>query len=85
MSTHKKVIKYITDWKKRGYTEDIPDEVPTVLMNHNLAPSYKAICMALLKNDMNLESLGFTPKKSAWYSAIKRVEIEERERKKNAS
>lgn len=65
-----------------GYPDDIPDEVPISLMNRNLAPSYKAICLALLKNDHNLESLGFSAKKSEWYSAFKRVEIEGRENKK---
>lgn len=76
-----KINKYVSDWKGRGYPEDIPDEVPTALMKQGLAPSYKAICHALLKNDMNLVSLGFSAPKSMWYSAIKRVEIEERERK----
>lgn len=82
MYTADKVREYIKKWKARGYPEDIPDEVPAALMNQLLAPSYKAICMALLKNDNNLESLGFTPKKSHWYSAIKRVELAERARQK---
>lgn len=82
MNTVTKVQKYIEDWKVKGYPDDIPDEVPNELQKQRLAPSYKAIAQALLKNDMNLESLGFTPKKSLWYSAIKRVEIAERERKK---
>jgi predicted phosphoadenosine phosphosulfate sulfurtransferase len=47
-------------------------------MKLGLAPSYKAIAIALLKNDMGLHSLGFSPIKSEWYSAIKRIEIAER-------
>jgi len=81
MHTSTNIKKYIKDWKAKGYFEDIPDEVPEALMRQRLAPSYKAIALALLKNDMNLETLGFTPKKSKWYSAFKRVEIEERHRK----
>lgn len=40
------------------------------------APSYKAIALAILKNDMT--DLGFTPPVSAWYSELKRIEIEAR-------
>ncbi len=82
MELSDKVRKYIKDWKAKGYAVDIPDEVPNALMDKNLAPSYKAIALALLSNDLNLESLGFVPKKSKWYSAYKRVEIDERNRLK---
>ena len=61
-----------------GYSDDIPDEVPRVLMKLGLAPSYKAIALALLQNDMNLESLGFTPRKSIYYSILKKIEIDAR-------
>jgi predicted phosphoadenosine phosphosulfate sulfurtransferase len=40
------------------------------------APSYKAIALAILKNDMT--DLGFSPPFSAWYFELKRVEIEAR-------
>jgi predicted phosphoadenosine phosphosulfate sulfurtransferase len=40
------------------------------------APSYKAIALAILKNDIT--DLGFTPPASAWYSELKRIEIEAR-------
>lgn len=78
--TAKNARKYVEKWKKQGYSEDIPDEVPSELMTHNLAPSYKALALAILKNDHGFESLGFLPQKSKWYSAIKKVEIAERER-----
>lgn len=79
MSTERRVAEYIIAWKNRGYQEDIPDEVPDVLMSLGLAPSYKAICYALLKNDLKLEALGFSGgKKSRWYSIFKRIELEER-------
>lgn len=81
MKTRRRIREYLKSWKKKGYPNDIPDEVPSVLMNKNLAPSYKAICLALLRNDMNMEALGFSAPKSHWYSAIKRVEIEARNKK----
>lgn len=82
MNTQQRVNKYIEDWKKRGYPDDIPDEVPHELMKLGVAPSYKAICLALLKNDLQLTSLGFSSKKSVWYSILKGIEIAEREAKK---
>lgn len=75
-----KVRKYIRIWKERGYGEGLPDEVPEKLMQLGIAPSYKAICFAILKNDHSMQSLGFTPKKSEWYSKLKKIEIEQRER-----
>lgn len=81
MQTAKRVKQYITSWRSKGYPEDIQDEVPHILMKLGLAPSYKAICLALLNNDTNLTALGFSGKVSKWYSAFKKVEIEERERK----
>jgi predicted phosphoadenosine phosphosulfate sulfurtransferase len=74
----KKINSYIYLWKKRDYELDIPDEVPDELMNLNLAPSYKAIALAILKNDHSMQSLGFTPKPSKIYSVIKKEEIMKR-------
>jgi len=74
----KKIRKYISSWQQQGYPEDIPDEVPIRLMQLNLAPSYQAICNAILKNDHSLKSLGFTPAISKYYMALKKIEIEAR-------
>ena len=76
-----KIYSYIKKWKTQGYPEDIPDTVPSVLSDKNLAPSYKAIAIAILKNDSSLKTLGFSPKKSKWYSVLKRIEIKKREGK----
>lgn len=73
-----KITKYIYLWKNQGYKDDISDEVPEGLMRLNLAPSYKAICIALLKNDHNLISLGMSAPKSRWYNELKKIEIDER-------
>lgn len=69
---------YISKWSSRGYPEDIPDSVPDELMRLNLAPSYKAIAMAILKNDTNFHSLGSPIKKSIYYNVLKKIEIENR-------
>jgi predicted phosphoadenosine phosphosulfate sulfurtransferase len=37
-------------------------------------PSYKAIALAILQNDLALHSLGFQPHVSHWYRAIKQNE-----------
>jgi predicted phosphoadenosine phosphosulfate sulfurtransferase len=43
------------------------------LQNENLAPSYKAIALAILKNDNNLLSLGYSSNKSIYYNEIKKI------------
>lgn len=69
-------MQYITTWEAKGYSDGIPDEVPSRLMQLRKAPSYKAIALAILKNDIT--DLGFSPSFSAWYFELKRVEIEAR-------
>jgi len=41
----------------------------------NVAPSYKAICIAILKNDHQLKRLGFTPQKTNSYHELKRIQL----------
>lgn len=65
----------MSEWRKRGYSDDVPDEVPAALMEDNLAPSYKAIAIAILKNDHHMTALGFSAPHSMWYDALKRIEI----------
>lgn len=78
-TTRTKVKEYISNWKKQGYADGIPDEVPAPLMQRNLAPSYKAIAQAILSNDLHMESLGFAAPSSEWYSVLKKIEISERQ------
>jgi predicted phosphoadenosine phosphosulfate sulfurtransferase len=73
-----KIIKYIKDWETRCYFDGIPDEVEQRIEELNKAPSYKAIVKAILKNDNQLETLGFTANKSIWYHKLKQIEIEQR-------
>jgi predicted phosphoadenosine phosphosulfate sulfurtransferase len=41
---------------------DLPDEIPKALSESGRAPSYKSIAICILKNDMLLHGLGFSPK-----------------------
>jgi predicted phosphoadenosine phosphosulfate sulfurtransferase len=75
MGTRKKIKKYIDLWESRCYPEGIPDEAPIDLESAGLVPSYKRICKALLKNDNNLEELGYSRPKCEAYNEIKRIEI----------
>lgn len=74
-------ISYINKWKCLGYFYDIPDEVPQSLSKENLAPSYKALAIALLNNDHALKSLGMTQPKSKAYSMLKQIELKARKEK----
>ena len=49
------------------------------LMQQQLAPSYRAIALAILRNDHALQSLGFAPEQSRWYMELKRIEIAARQ------
>lgn len=73
-----KVYKYVKDWEGRGYDAGIPDEAPKILESLGKVPSYRRICIALLKGDIALQSLGFVQPKSMVYSEIKREEIRKR-------
>tara|TARA_R100001244_G_C5166001_1_gene131424 strand:+ start:474 stop:743 length:270 start_codon:yes stop_codon:yes gene_type:complete len=79
MGVEEKIKQYIKKWESKGYEKGIPDEAPFELENRGLAPSYKLICSALLKNPNNLESLGIMREKSKMYNDIKREEIYRRD------
>lgn len=74
--TIKKINQYIHEWEQKCYKDGIPDETPIEI--NDKVPSYKSICLAILNNDLNLKSLGFTPKPSIYYSMLKRIEIDAR-------
>ncbi len=75
----KKISGWIKEWEQRCYSDGIPDEGPAELGDK--VPSYKRIAMAILKCDHPLVSLGFSPPKSEVYNTLKRIEIEQREKK----
>ena len=76
----RKIREYVEAWLKRGYPEGIPDEADPVLESLNKAPSYRAICKAIMKNDAALLSLGYTREHCEAYMILKRVEIDARGR-----
>lgn len=76
-----KIEKYITQWEKNCYSNGIPDEAPLRLEQLNKVPSYRKICLAILKNDYTLKSLGFYQKISNYYHELKRIEIDSRRTK----
>lgn len=51
-------------WEGRCYADGIPDVVPDGVMKSSRVPSYKAIAIAILKNDHNMYSLGFSERSS---------------------
>ena len=74
----RKISDYVSKWERRGYSDGIPDEADPVLEEMIKAPSYRAICMAILKNDRQLVTLGYNRPKSYAYMELKRIEIAER-------
>jgi predicted phosphoadenosine phosphosulfate sulfurtransferase len=74
----KKFRIFIKWWKNRGYAE-IPQEVPLVLENKKLAPSWRRLCKTLLRNDYWCKGLGFTQPRSEAYG--KYLQIKKRKKK----
>lgn len=70
-----KIDEYVAGWITRGYPEGIPDEADPVLESMNKAPSFRAICKAIMKNDVALLSLGYTREPCDAYMALKRAEL----------
>ncbi len=71
-----KILNYIETWESRCYNTGVSDQIPKEIFE--LAPSYQRICMAILKNDYPLKSLGFIPETSKYYDQLKKIEIEAR-------
>jgi len=75
----KEINQYIKKWEK-VYSNGIPDEAPIRLNELNKVPSYKKIAMSILNNDLKNIC---EPKKSIWYSNLKRIELKQRGLLKN--
>ena len=54
-----RVSEYVRMWKSRCYSHEIPDEVPTKVASSGRAPSWRAVAIALLQNDLHLYQLGY--------------------------
>ena len=59
-----KIKHYIQAWESRCYSDGLPDEIGGSLESSGKAPSYKMICRAILKNDNQMKTLGFSAKYS---------------------
>jgi predicted phosphoadenosine phosphosulfate sulfurtransferase len=70
----KEVFDYIKTWEKRCYSEGLPDEVPNEI--NALAPSYKNIVKAILRNEVKI--LGILRPACKSYVELKRIEISKR-------
>lgn len=66
-----RVTAYIKTWEGRCYFDGIPDQVSNLLMSSGRVPSYKALALAILKNDLQLKELGFNSKHSKWADFFK--------------
>lgn len=71
-----KIEKYIRDWETNCYFDGLPEESPIEI--EHLVPSYKKICISIMKNDVQLQYLGFGKKKCLVYNELKRIEINNR-------
>lgn len=73
-----KVLDYIAKWERQGYPQGIPDQADSRLEAQGKCPSYRKICMAILRNDVALVSLGYSRPQTDAYMELKRIEIEGR-------
>jgi predicted phosphoadenosine phosphosulfate sulfurtransferase len=67
-----KIKAYSQLWEDRCYSDGIPDEVPEKLAKSLRVPSWKAIAIAILRNDHQLKTLGFSGTHTDWAEALKR-------------
>lgn len=60
-------------WEKKCYSDGIPDgeEVPDLLVKSHRVPTYKKIALAILRNDHQLKSLGFSMPETSLTSQLK--------------
>ena len=65
-----KVKTYIQTWVDRCYENGIPDHAPKKLSKSGRVPSWEMIAIAILNNDHNLYSLGFSQRESVVLNAI---------------
>lgn len=72
------ILEYVELWQSRGYKSGIPDEAPEVFEKENMAPSYRLVCLAIMKNDEQLQTLGHSRKPCRIYNCLKREELRQR-------
>ena len=70
-----KIREWIADWEQKGYPHGIPDEADAVLEKLGKVPSYRRVRFAILKNDIVLQTLGYSKPSCEAYNQIKKAEI----------
>ena len=73
-----KIEAHIEKWENRCYSEGIPEVAPRQLEAQGLVPTYRALCAAIMKNDVHLTGLGYARPKTDAYMHLKRNEINAR-------
>ena len=74
----RKVRWHLMYWRERGYAHGIPEMVPQEVRERYFAPSWEAIAIAILSNDVGLLTLGFPAPYSDYYTMLKRDEFARR-------
>jgi predicted phosphoadenosine phosphosulfate sulfurtransferase len=77
-----KILRYVRQWERKCYSTGIPQEAPRRLESSGRVPSYRLICMAILKNDIALTTLGMSRQNCDAYMALKKIEIQGRDRER---
>ncbi len=70
-----KILDWIRRWESKGYSDGIPDEACPYLELAGKAPSYRRVCIAIMRNDYSLETLGLSRDPCEVYNIIKRMEL----------
>lgn len=73
-----KIDAYVAKWKSRGYPDGIPDDAPRRLEEDGKVGTYRLICIAILKNDVTLQTLGYSRPPCMLYNQLKRAELLEK-------
>lgn len=72
----RKIAAYIRKWESQGYPEGMPDEAPHRLEEINRVGTYRLLCVALMKNDVTLKTLGYSRPTCSLYMQFKRIELQ---------
>ena len=73
-----RIINYIKMWEARCYRGGIPDKAPRRLEQLGRVPSYRRVCICIMKNDFSLSFLGYEKNKPSVYHELKKEELIER-------
>ena len=61
---------YERTWRTRCYSDGIPDDVPASLVWSGRVPSWRAVAICILRNDLRFRGLGFQDRSGPWAAAF---------------